>query len=605
MATGFDRELCEEAGNEEVDLTCSEKRAGPSWRCDFHQDREVDLYCKDHDKVICNLCAIGDHKSCEMVDLQQAISEKKEELTGLKGRMEGDRTLWNKYISTLQDCQTSTVKHICPLEKWINALSESETEKENRREESETKAINEEADEEIREINEKRESQLEQIYMDDERRRQMINDKKQKLMDELKDISEKTQGKINELHKEAQDVMSVIEEAGQKMASLLQNDKDLVVGTQELTMSLQDTLEICQDWDKVESITETVCGVEFNRERKNDRVIGKLTGYNTDWEHYDVLPIPEFIKKPCIVGHIDDDNVVVREDTTGDIYSINLANKQVSQVKLDGGKCISNCVSLNKNTIICGNCINKYCGDKLLDCISLYDRKWKLLNDISLPRNTPRKQTSVSVVATTEGMILAAEEGQKMAYLINSENCEIITEIECANNLWLRDAMSDGRILAGTSDGVIIFSFRTKTRHDSLSLFWTTPQTPQGDTHQTFHHNGIEKTVLGKIFKLEQRYRKYWRNHNFAIDRRTNEVFLLTWEATSHKFEIINVVFRNRTVDMGRLVSEFAPVNDTDGNHELGTYFISKSRMIRTSKGKLVFCNGREFIILMKRIQFK
>ena len=609
MATGFDhREICEEAGcNEEADLTynektklckgCAMKRAGPSWRCDFHQDKEVDLYCKDHDKVICNLCAIGDHKICEMVDLQQAISEKKEELTGLKGRMEGDTTSWNNYISTLRDCQTSTVKHLCSLEKWIIALSESETERENRREESEKDVINEEADKEILRINKKRESRLEQTYMDAERRRQMINDTKRELIDELKDISEKTQAKIDELHKEAEDAMSVIEKAGQKIDSLLQNDKDLVFGAHELTLSLQDMFEICQDRDMVDGIIETVLGVQFVRGKKNDTVIGKLIGYNTDWDNYDALPIPELIKKPRIVGHIDDDNVIVRENTTGDIYTINLANKQVSQVKLADGKCISNCVSLNENTIISGNYVNKYCGDKLLDCISVYDRKWRLITDISIPRNTPHEQTSVYVVATTGGMILAAEEGQKMAYLI--KDCQIIREIECADDLWLRDAKSDGSILAGISDGVVLISFNTRGCSYGFSM--------QG-------------------FNLEQRCQN-WKNYNFAIDRRTNDVFVLTWEAASHKFKISTVVFRewlerretqrhtslrarmvgttHRSVDIGRIVSEFAPINDTDGNDELGPNFISKSRMILTSKGKLVFCNGRDFIILMKRIQFK
>ena len=51
---------------------------------------------------------------------------------------------------------------------------------------------------------------------------------------------------------------------------------------------------------------------------------------------------------------------------------------------------VFSCALLNDDKVVCGKYSEGCTGDSLTGCISVYDRQWKHINDVTIPRNTTR-----------------------------------------------------------------------------------------------------------------------------------------------------------------------------------------------------------------------
>ena len=87
-------------------------------------------------------------------------------------------------------------------------------------------------------------------------------------------------------------------------------------------------------------------------------------------------------------------------------------------------------------------------------CITLYDRQWKVIRDISIPRNNRYGVTSVYVDVDRDGMILAAEFNQSNIYVINPADGKIVITITIQGKQVFGEiqALSSGDIVVNTGD---------------------------------------------------------------------------------------------------------------------------------------------------------
>ena len=88
---------------------------------------------------------------------------------------------------------------------------------------------------------------------------------------------------------------------------------------------------------------------------------------------------------------------------------------------------ITSCAPIDSNVIVCGKWRRGYTGDSLDGCITLYDRQWKVIRDISIPRNNINDIVYVDV--DRDGMILAAQYNQSNIYAINPADGKIVNTI--------------------------------------------------------------------------------------------------------------------------------------------------------------------------------
>ena len=133
-------------------------------------------------------------------------------------------------------------------------------------------------------------------------------------------------------------------------------------------------------------------------------------------------------------GLISDDDICVRDDMNQATYVTNISTEHTEKVIIgDGNVYITSCAPIidsnaGSNVIVCGKENVKSMGDSLNGCITIYDRQWKVIRDINIPRNTDYV-AMVYVNVDRYGMIFTAQWGQSNIYVINPADGKIVQTI--------------------------------------------------------------------------------------------------------------------------------------------------------------------------------
>ena len=235
------KKLCDECATK-TGCARKERKGGLNLFCGKH-DQPITVYCKTHDVGVCQLCAVINHqRQCELQDVNDAIEEKKQQLLDLQVAARDKTTMWKKYGDRMCLCEDDAKKHLKSVQGQVDSLIDDEIKKVKDRVQDEAAVINKEADEEIRRINEKREKRVKQGREYAENLLKAIADKRRVLHSDVTKISDTIQTKIKDLQKQATDVMESIDSTAQRIEDLLQDDKELVSGVQEVIASLTDRL---------------------------------------------------------------------------------------------------------------------------------------------------------------------------------------------------------------------------------------------------------------------------------------------------------------------------------------------------------------------------
>ncbi|XP_063956664.1 uncharacterized protein LOC135154450 [Lytechinus pictus] len=528
-----------------------------TWSCDKHGE-PIKFYCKKHKIPICHPCATKDHsqKPCELDDIEDVIFERRRQLDEKRPKVQGLHKQLEALSTKIKTVSTSGSTHLRTIDNNIqdsyHDKIDSVGEKENRM----IRVINEEADEEIRLVNEKREKRIKDCNTERENERQIIKHKEAKLLADAKKISEVVAKKIKDLTDKNQHVINTVENIESTITRINQHDETLVNEAPQVLASIDEnlSLNVHQDVsDCLDRIQNEVERMKFVEREVGGEYYGRIGGYIGKWELVKSIHIPSVVNNPCARGLVSDDEICVQVRNS-DMYITNI-NTQHTEKVIDEGVRVTSCAPIDSNVIVCGKGTGDRTGDRLNGCITLYDRQWKVIRDISIPRNGYAVYYSVYVDVDRDGMIIAGQFNQSNIYVINPADDKIVNTITMqGKKVW------DG-IQALSSGDIVV-----KTDYNKYTVI---------------SRSGERKAVI---------HCDEWVWSECLVDKLTDTLYIAYWDRARNTYAV-DQVSRDGIIQARRIV-EYVK---SDRPHP-------SSHCLVTPSGNLVGCDGDKLHLYKKTL---
>ncbi|XP_041465902.1 uncharacterized protein LOC121416471 [Lytechinus variegatus] len=270
--------------------------------------------------------------------------------------------------------------------------------------------------------------------------------------------------------------------------------------------------------------------------------------YVGKWERVKSINMQSVVIYPCVRGLVSDDEICAQDGDSNDMYVTNI-NTQHTEKVIDGGALITSCAPIESNVIVCGKERDDCAGDRLDGCITLYDRQWKVIRDISIPMSGVARYCSVCVDVDRDGMIIAGQLAQSNIYVINPATDKII------NTITMQSMAVWGEIQALSSGDIVV-----KT----------------GIEYTVISRSGEKKTVINCD-------ESKWGLSVCRVDKLTDTLYITYWDRARNTHDTIAVdqVSRDGIIQARRIV-EYVKSDRTD-------WF---SPCLVTPSGNLVGCDG-------------
>ena len=425
-----------------------------TWSCDKHGE-PIKFYCKEHKIPVCHPCATKDHKPCELDDIEDVILERRKKLHEKQQEIEEMKKQLKALDSKVESTVTSASNLFQSVNDELKVAFDDKLKIVKDKEKQSIRSIDEEADKEIQIINEKRERRIKSCHKEAEQQQLTIKESQAKVESETKAISEVVAKKIKDLTNKNQHAISNMDNVDAKIKRIKQEDKTLVNEAPQVLASLDDNLHvnIHQDVsDCLDRIQREVQKVKFVEGEVGSEHYGRIDGYIGKWELVKSIQIPSIVNYPRVRGLISDDEICVQDARNGDMYVTNIRTEHTQKVIEGGSMCITSYASVDSNIMVCGKRRRGFMGGSLDGFITLYDRQWKVIRDIIIPRNN--SSNSVYVDVDRDGMILAAEWDQSNIYVINPADGKIVSTITMQGKEVKGEiqALSSGDIVVKTGD---------------------------------------------------------------------------------------------------------------------------------------------------------
>ncbi|XP_063964873.1 uncharacterized protein LOC129274436 [Lytechinus pictus] len=556
------------------------RRGVPNLFCKEH-DELIRLYCRTHNVVLCYSDAFTAHheKPCVRLTIEDALQKNKAKLTILQKAVMDKLELLRVYGIEIHHCKQVPDEHLKTIQNEVDSEIEEEIERDRAKEKEDADKIDKEVDgeneqhqEEIRKLqdkinqnNEKREERHNENRLNAENRRKPIIDKLRILQKEIQNIAQEIERKIGELEKSWQDDTKSAEKAKETLDRLLEDDTNIVIDGHRVIASVSEELKKQLNEGEVKEINRVVSGVRFVKSIRREKYKGRIDGYDGEWKRIDKINVTDKIKYPGIVGCIDEEKVIITDwKIDGHTYMLDLNSKTTQRV-INGSdtSIIYSCATLNDDKIVCGRFINSCTGDSLPGSISVYDRQWNHINDVTIPRNTTRTGVGVRVALDQDGMIIAAEGSQSMIYVINPANDDIVNTITCKEKILMYDVLTSGHIIA------------RPLPPDRRALIIDR----EGD-HMEIPHSDV---IL-----------------NVCVDRMTDDLYVVTSD-DEYKTCVIDQVMSEGDMKKRRVAS--FPLSTILDRKKRFSHLVL-SRIMMTSSGNMIACDGDNILIFKKRFIF-
>nr|XP_054757483.1 uncharacterized protein LOC129263603 [Lytechinus pictus] len=574
------KRLCDDCASKVGCITIA-NRGGPNFYCDKH-DEKVKLYCKTHGEPMCHLCASVKHRyPCVSQDLDDAIKEITGRLTVLNEKAKEKLKEGRLCEDEINHCMKYIDTHLQALTDEVNSTIKEAINSDKVKEKMEADIINQEFDdqnqvyqedimkmnEKIRKNDEEREKQLELIHTNAQIRQRHMDNKKIGLHRDIDNIVKEKDRKIRELMKSLQDDTKTIENAIQTIDTVLEDDKNIVKDGHSVNISVSDKLKKLVYKNDVKQITDRISYVRFVKGIGIKKYDGRIGGYDGEWMLSDTTSVQDKITFPCIVGCIDECNVIITDRVSGSqhTYILDMNTKHIQRVITDiDTSCVMSCALLNDDKIVCGRLRKGCTGDSLTGFISVYNRQWMRINDVTIPRNTTRDISWVDVAVDRDGMIIAAERAQSKIYVINPADSKIVNTITCKQDVWMRGVLSSGHIIAQPY--------------------------PRDKRVLIIDRHGGQREIPHSDVIL-----------NVSVDPITDDLYVVTSD-DEYKTCVIDQVMSGNEVKM-RIVTSF-PLSISLTHEDDRWDFLSSYWLMISSSGKIIASNGESILFFEKIFAF-
>nr|XP_054756780.1 uncharacterized protein LOC129262805 [Lytechinus pictus] len=532
-----------------------------TWSCDKHGE-PIAFYCKKHGLPVCDRCAIKEHcqKPCELDDIEDVIFERRKKLDEKRPKIQELQKQMKALDLKIKMALTSGDTNLQTVNNSIQASYHNKIKSVEEKEDRMIRVINEEADEEIRLVNEKREKRIKDCNTEREKKRQIIKDKEAKLLSDAKKITEIISKKIKDLTNKSQHVINTIKNIESNITRINQHDETLVNEAPQVLASIDEnlSLNVHQDVsDGLDRIENAIQRVTFVEGEVGGKYYCRIDGYIGKWELVKSIHIPSVVHKPYVCGLVSDDEICVQDRYNNDMYMyVTNINTQHTE-KVIRGVWIISCAPIDSNVIVCGKRRDHFTGDRLDGCITLYDRQWKVIRDISIPRNGDSRYCSVYVDVDSNGMIIAGQYYQSNIYLINPADDKIV------NTITMQGKKVRGEIQALSSDDIVV-----KTGYYEYTVI---------------SRSGEEKAVIHCVKRGRSQCR---------VDKLTDTLYIAYWDRVRMTYAV-DQVSRDGIIQARRIV-EYVK---SDRPHY-------SSPCLVTPSGNLVVhvCDGDKFLLYKKTI---
>ena len=528
--------------------------------CAKHNEKAIKFYCRTHDVGICHQCGTNEHqKPCHIQEIDYAVTEFKRSLADLKADAEDRTAYWRGYGAR---CKNDATRHLKSLGDSISFLFQKEFQKEKEILLSEEAIINQEAEEEILKINQKREAKLKTIRQDAKERRKPIEAKQTALFDDLKIIKGKTFRMLDNLQRQAGEILYAIRDAAHRIETLMDKEEELMNGAYGMISRLSGALERTTEGYALEFVTETLQGMAFEEGPWKEQYNGRIIGYHGKWDLDDTLSIPEHLKHPAIVGLLNDDEVIFTcvGGTPMHTYLARLKDKKIAHmIASEDNTCVSSCVLRKPYTLVCGKYQSDTFTNNAAANITLRDVKNGRNTYISMPKSTPYDNSRVDVEVDKKEMIIASESGSCRFHVIDGQTGKILSVIQCLDTMKMLGVLSSGEIVARPS--------------------------PPDNTLYVVDRGGGRKviTTQGKVWCC-------------GIHPVTDDLYPMYWDV-DRKMHVINRLSSDGgVIEKDVVISPLEPEYCSEGD-----YSMQWARIIITSSGKLIVCNGKKIIVYAER----
>ena len=529
-----------------------------TWSCDKHAE-PIAFYCKKHNIPICHRCATKDHgqKPCELDDIEDVILESGRKLDDKEQDIEETKKRLKTLDSKLESTATSASNHFQAVNNELKVAFDDKLKIMKDKEKRSIRSIDEEADIEIQIINEKRERRTKSCHKEAEQQQLTIKENQAKVESELKAISEVVAQKIIYLTSKNQHAISTMDNVDAKITRIKQDDKTLVKEAHQVLASLDDMLHlnVHQDVsDCLDRIQHAVQRVKFVESEVGGEHYGRIDGYIGKWEQVKSIHIPSVLNNPLVRGLISGDEICVRDVRNDDVYVTNINTEHTQKViEGDDSLYITSCAPIYSNVIVCGKVNVKSTGGSLDGCITLYDRQWKVIKDITIPSNT-RCIAWVYVDVDRDEMIIGAQRDQSNIYVINPADGKIVNTIAMQGKEVMGEiqALSSGDIVVETDDNEFTIISRS----------------------------GEEKAVI---------HCDEWGAPWCGVDKLTDTLYI-TYLDTEPSIYAVDQVSCDGIIHARRIVE-----------YEKSDRCSYTSPCLVTSSGNLVACSGEKLFVYMKR----
>nr|XP_054756778.1 uncharacterized protein LOC129262803 [Lytechinus pictus] len=528
-----------------------------TWSCDEHGE-PIKFYCLEHELPVCHPCATKDHqKPCKLENIQDIIFQRRENLSDKKPKIEETKKQLKTLVSKIETVATSASRSIDAVKDQVKMTFEDKLKSVRDKKVRKHRVIHEWADERIRKISEEMDKKIKDCNTEIEKEEQNIKDKEAKLLKDTTTISEVVTKKTNNLSCKNQHAINTLMNIESTIKRINQHDETLVNEAPQVLASIDENLSLNVHQnvsDCLDRIENEVERVKFVEGEVGEKCYGRIDGCLGKWELVKSIHITSVVHKPLVRGLISEDEICVQDVHNYNMYLTNINTQQTEKV-IDGGELITLCAPIDSNVIVCGKMRDHCTGDRLNGCITLYDKQWNVIRDISIPRNGDGFSVYVYVDVDRDGMIIAAQWNQSNIYVINPADDKIVNTITMqGKKVW-------GEIQALSSGDIVV-----KTGDDEFTVI---------------SRSGEEKAVI---------HCDEWDWSECRVDKLTDTLYIAYWDRARNTYAV-DQVSRDGIIQ-ARGIVEYMKSDRTR--------FISPCLV--TPSGNLVGCDGDKLLLYKKTI---
>ncbi|XP_063954550.1 uncharacterized protein LOC129258397 [Lytechinus pictus] len=412
------------------------------WTCHKHHTRRAEIFCEDHQSIICHNCATTSHKPCDIREVEEILDERRCKLQ----RMIEETKQLGKSEASVEKLVAEASTHLAKVEvKMQEAIHEAIEYVEEEGKQT-LESINKEADREIEQINIRRAVRLKKNLAVIDQGRQDILKRQCILQDELQLLM----GKLNDCAKTClKNQSSAIENSRMKAETLIKNEILLLKNYSEVEGEMMQSLQK----DNVERLALPIVekARQVNFERESGPNLGILQGLDGSWVLKPSLTVD--ISEPALVGFTNKKNVIVIDKRSDSLVLVDFQEQQACKV-VNGEfpRNIYRLALLDDEKVACGTTDGS---------LFIFQKQtWEFIERVPLYLGTPVILAVDNV--SRNRRILAVAQGECIINIVSQESNEVTSSVSVKDTpiidiavLWQGDIVVRTRCASGDDLAVL------------------------------------------------------------------------------------------------------------------------------------------------------